>query len=174
MLNQEFEDTLGYIAKIREKAESFGICRIVPPSSWIPPCPLKEKNIWGNAKFSTRSQQVELLQNREPMKRKNRGRKRKRRRQSRMGSSRRRASSGSQTNAASEADEKFGFLSGPDFTLEEFQKHADNFKECYFGMNTKDYSKSDGFEPKRWEPTVEDIEGEYWRIVEQSTDEVEV
>ncbi|KAL5838980.1 hypothetical protein ACOSQ4_011588 [Xanthoceras sorbifolium] len=172
---EEFEDTLGYIAKIRTKAESFGICRIVPPSSWIPPCPLKAKDIWGNAKFSTRSQQVELLQNREPMKRKHRNRKRKRRRQSRMGSTRRRASSGSQANNASETDEKFGFLSGPDFTLEEFQKHAANFKECYFRMkDSKDYLKSDRVEPKRWEPTVEEIEGEYWRIVEQSIDEVEV
>ncbi|KAK0578518.1 hypothetical protein LWI29_011604 [Acer saccharum] len=172
---EEFEDTLGYIAKIRTKAESFGICRIVPPSSWIPPCPLKAKEIWGNAKFSTRSQQVELLQNREPMKRKNRNRKRKRRRQSRMGSTRRRASSGSQANIASETDEKFGFLSGPDYTLEEFQKHADNFKECYFRMkDSKEYLKSDGFEHRIWEPSVEDIEGEYWRIVEQSIDEVEV
>ena len=34
---------------------------------------------------------------------------------------------------------------------------------------------SDGVEcNKRWEPSVEDIEGEYWQIVEQSTDEVEV
>ena len=38
-----------------------------------------------------------------------------------------------------------------------------------------DNLNSDGVEcNKRSEPSVEDIEGEYWRIVEQSTDEVEV
>ncbi|KAK9223476.1 hypothetical protein WN944_011920 [Citrus x changshan-huyou] len=171
---EEFEDTLGYIAKIRSKAESFGICRIVPPSSWTPPCPLKAKNIWENAKFSTRIQQIDLLQNREPMRKKIRSRKRKRRRQSRMGSTRRNANSSSEANAA-ETDEKFGFQSGPDLTLEGFQKYAQNFKECYFGMNdSKEDVKSDGFEHKRLEPSVVDIEGEYWRIIERPTDEVEV
>ncbi|KAI3788212.1 hypothetical protein L2E82_00953 [Cichorium intybus] len=37
---KEFEDTLKYISSIREKVEAYGICRIVPPSSWKPPCPL--------------------------------------------------------------------------------------------------------------------------------------
>ncbi|KAJ0017571.1 hypothetical protein Pint_11402 [Pistacia integerrima] len=171
---EEFKDTLGYIAKIRTKAESYGICRIVPPSNWIPPCPLKAKDMWQRAKFSTRIQQVDLLQNREPMRKKTRGRKRKRRRQSRMGSSRRNSNSGSEANVASETDEKFGFHSGSDFTLEDFQKYADNFKACYFGTKESEESKSDGFERRRWEPSVEDIEGEYWRIVEQPTDEVEV
>ena len=32
----------------------------------------------------------------------------------------------------SEIDEKFGFNSGSDFTLEEFQRYADEFKEMYF------------------------------------------
>ncbi|XP_044479444.1 lysine-specific demethylase JMJ18-like isoform X3 [Mangifera indica] len=171
---EEFEDTLGYIAKIRTKAESYGICRIVPPSNWIPPCPLKAKDMWENAKFSTRIQQVDLLQNREPMRKKFRSRKRKRRRHSRMGSSRRNANSASEVNVASETDEKFGFQSGSDFTLEDFEKYAANFKACYFGINESGEIKSDGFEHKRWEPSVEDIEGEYWRIVEQPTDEVEV
>ncbi|URE33969.1 lysine-specific demethylase JMJ14-like [Musa troglodytarum] len=63
----EFVDTLGYIASIREKAEKYGICRIIPPSSWSPPCPLKEENFWRCAKFSTRIQEVDKLQNREPM-----------------------------------------------------------------------------------------------------------
>ncbi|KAK9267111.1 hypothetical protein L1049_009530 [Liquidambar formosana] len=174
---EEFQDTLGYIAKIRPEAELYGICRIVPPPSWVPPCPLREKSIWQNTKFPTRVQQVNLLQNREPMRKKNRGRKRKRRRHSRMGTTRRRASSeGSEANVASDADEKFGFHSGSDFTLEDFQKCADNFKECYFGMkDSKEDLNSAGVEhSKIWEPSVEDIEGEYWRIVEQPTDEIEV
>ncbi|KAK9937036.1 hypothetical protein M0R45_013853 [Rubus argutus] len=163
---EEFEDTIGYIAKIRPQAESYGICRIVPPRSWIPPCPLKEKDMWENAKFSTRIQQVDLLQNRESMKKKSRGRKRKRRRHSRRRT---------EANAASETDEKFGFHSGSEFTFEEFQNHASTFKESYFGTHEcKEGSNSGATNNKRWEPSVEDIEGEYWRIVEQPTDEVEV
>lgn len=168
---QEFEDTLGYIAKIRREAESFGICRIVPPPSWVPPCPLKTKDVWENAKFSTRIQQVDLLQNREPMRKKIQSRKRKRRKQSRTRSTRRRTTSGSEANISSDNDEKFGFHSGSDFTFDDFQWYADNFKKCYFEMEDM---KSDGSENKDWQPSVKDIEGEYWRIIERPTDEVEV
>lgn len=101
-----------------------------------------------------------------------------------MGATRRRTGYSSEVHTASEADEKFGFQTGPDFTFEEFQKYSARFKDCYFGLNdaNKD-SSSEGGEHKnigdsehmkRWEPTVEEIEGEYWRIVEQPTDEVEV
>uniref|UniRef100_A0A6N2KRT2 JmjC domain-containing protein n=1 Tax=Salix viminalis TaxID=40686 RepID=A0A6N2KRT2_SALVM len=166
---EEFEDTLGYISKIRAKAESYGICRIVPPPSWSPPCCLKDKDIWEHAKFSTRIQYVELLQNREPMKKKSKSRKRKRR-YSRMGTTRRRKRK--LTDSSIEGnDETFGFHSGSDFTLEEFEKEAAYFKECYFG--TKD-PMDDGTETQKWKPSVEDIEGEYWRIVEKPTDEVKV
>lgn len=91
-----------------------------------------------------------------------------------MGKTRRRSRSEvSESNMVSDSDEKFGFHSGSDFTLEEFQKQADNFKEFYFGIkDAKDDLDSDS--NKRWKPSVEDIEGEYWRIVEQPTDEVEV
>lgn len=74
---EEFEDTIGYISKIRPVAEAYGICRIVPPSSWKPPCPLMEKKFWEEARFSTRIQQVDLLQNREPMKKKREKKKKK-------------------------------------------------------------------------------------------------
>ncbi|OMO83212.1 hypothetical protein CCACVL1_11500 [Corchorus capsularis] len=169
---EEFEDTLAYIEKIRREAESFGICRIIPPPSWTPPCPLKEKDIWKHAKFSTRIQQVDLLQNREPMRKKSRSRKRKRRRNSRMGASRRRSNSSSESNITSETDEKFGFNSGSDFTLEEFQRYAKEFKEMYFRRDCDENLKLVEF--RKWEPSCEEIEGEYWRIVEQPTDEVEV
>ncbi|XWS17995.1 hypothetical protein CRYUN_Cryun32bG0004100 [Craigia yunnanensis] len=171
---EEFEDTLTYIEKIRAEAESFGICRIVPPPSWTPPCPLKEKDIWEHAKFSTRIQQVDLLQNRRPMRKKTRSRKRKRRRHSRMGAARRRANSSSESILTSESDEKFGFNSGSDFTLEEFQRYADEFKETYFRRDCDEDLKPGVVEYRKWEPSWEDIEGEYWRIVEQPTDEVEV
>ncbi|KAL2616305.1 hypothetical protein GLYMA_08G129200v4 [Glycine max] len=173
---EEFEDTLGYIAKIRPQAELYGICRIVPPACWVPPCPLKEKDLWENAKFPTRIQQIDLLQNREPMRKKIRGRKRKHRKQSKMGMGRRTAKSGSEANVASEPEEKFGFQSGSDFTLKDFQQYASVFKDCYFGLNdANEHEKvSDNSHQQRWKPSVEEIEGEYWRIIEQPTDEVEV
>ncbi|KAI5384630.1 lysine-specific demethylase JMJ18 [Lathyrus oleraceus] len=173
---EEFEDTLGYIAKIRPIAEPYGVCRIVPPACWTPPCPLNEREIWENAKFPTRIQQVDLLQNREPMRKKSRGKKRKRRRQSRMGTcSRRTGNSCSEANVTSESDDKFGFQSGPDFTLKEFQQYGNSFKDCYFGLiDAKDGRGGDNNHHERRDPSVEEIEGEYWRIVEQPTDEVEV
>ncbi|KAG4123890.1 hypothetical protein ERO13_D10G005000v2 [Gossypium hirsutum] len=171
---EEFEDTLAYIEKIRAEAQSFGICRIVPPPSWTPPCPLKEKDIWEHAKFSTRIQQVDLLQNREPMRKKNRSRKRKRRRHSRMGATRRQANSSSESVVTSETDEKFGFNSGSEFTLEEFQRYADEFKKMYFQRDCSEDLEPSMIECRKWEPSWEDIEGEYWRIVEQPKDEVEV
>ncbi|KAI5332147.1 hypothetical protein L3X38_022275 [Prunus dulcis] len=81
----------------------------------------------------------------------------------------------SEANVASETDEKFGFHSGSDFTFEEFQRYAYTFKESYFrSKDAKEGSNSVETRSKIWKPSVEDIEGEYWRIVEQPTDEVEV
>ncbi|XP_061340841.1 lysine-specific demethylase JMJ14-like [Gastrolobium bilobum] len=172
---EEFEDTLGYIAKIRPEAEPHGICRIVPPVSWVLPCTHKEKDLWENAKFPTHIQQIDLLQNREPMRKKSRGRKPKRRKYSRKGSLRKTANSGSEANVTSEPGEKFGFQSGSDFTLKDFQQHANVFKDCYFGLNAvNEDGKVSKNNHKRWEPSMEEIEGEFWRIVEEPTDEVEV
>ncbi|XP_016456757.1 lysine-specific demethylase JMJ18 isoform X1 [Nicotiana tabacum] len=174
--DEEFKDPLGYIASIRPYAQPYGICRIVPPASWSPPCPLREKNVWEFAKFSTRIQQVDLLQNREPMKKK-KPRKRKRRWHSKMGSTRRQPRAlGSESNTQSDnSDEKFGFQSGSDFTFEEFQIFAKEFKEFYFGMMDTEDGVCDKFkQDKVWQPSIEEIEGEYWRIIEKPTDEVEV
>ncbi|KAJ0975772.1 hypothetical protein J5N97_017737 [Dioscorea zingiberensis] len=179
---EEFKDTLGYIASIRQKAEKYGICRIIPPPSWVPPCPLRVKSSWEHAKFTTRVQQVDKLQNREPMRKRSRNRcqrKRKRRKRLKFGMTRRRNISSSSENndcAASDTEEKFGFQSGSDFTLKTFQEFADDFKEQYFGMRDISENFVDGEEHpvKGWQPSVEDIEGEYWRMVEKPTEEVEV
>uniref|UniRef100_A0A452Y7I1 JmjC domain-containing protein n=1 Tax=Aegilops tauschii subsp. strangulata TaxID=200361 RepID=A0A452Y7I1_AEGTS len=171
---EEFKDAIGYIASIRPQVEKYGICRIVPPSSWRPPCPLKEKSFWKCTEFNTRVQQVDKLQNREPKKKETQPRvqkKRKRRKKLRFGMSQKLRSAES-----ADQDEKFGFQSGSDFTLEEFQKYADMFKEQYFGMKGSDEISL--FEIKQhkemWRPSVEEIEGEYWRIVVCPDDEVEV
>lgn len=60
----------------------------------------------------------------------------------------------------------FGFEPGPRFTLKDFQKYADDFKSQYF---RKDEKTTD-----QLEPSLENIEGEYWRMVERPTEEIEV
>lgn len=109
------------------------------------------------------------------MRKKSRGRKRKRRRQSKAATSARSTNLGVEATVTFESDEKFGFNSGSDFTLKDFQAYADHFRECYFGIKKAREDINSNIESsKRWEPSVEDIEGEYWRIVEKSNDEVEV
>ncbi|WVZ81622.1 hypothetical protein U9M48_028977 [Paspalum notatum var. saurae] len=156
---EEFQDTLKYIESIRPMAEPYGICRIVPPASWKPPCLLKEKNIWECSKFSTRVQKVDKLQNRKSSKKSRRGGMMKKRRKI------------SETEELihnqirmQQNQERFGFEPGPEFTLQMFQKYADDFSDQYF---MKDKCRDSP-------PSVEDIEGEYWRIVERPTEEIEV
>lgn len=173
---EDFKDPINYIASIRQKAEQYGICRIVPPPSWKPPCPLKEDTFWRHSKFATRIQQIDKLQNREPMKKKSRNRcqRKRKRRKLRFGMTRRRPVSNTSEvdDCAASDDEKFGFQSGSDFTLESFNKYADDFKEQYFGI--KDAIENNVENGKRWQPSVEEIEGEYWRVVEKPTEEIEV
>ncbi|CAA7040550.1 unnamed protein product [Microthlaspi erraticum] len=158
---EEFQDPYGYIEKIRQRAELFGICRIIPPENWSFPCRLKEKSIWEGKKFPTRIQNIELLQNREPInktvKKPKKGRKRKRQKHSTM-----------VLAAETTKEESFGFISGSEFTLQEFDKYAKCFKGSYF--QRKDPAGGDA----KWYPSLEEIEGEYWRIVEKPTTEVVV
>lgn len=175
---EEFEDTLRYIASIRAKAEQYGICRIVPPPSWKPHCPLKEKKIWENSRFSTRVQRIDKLQNRESLRKMSiiqNQMKRKRRRCSRMGADCVTGSRGPGDAGYPEA-ETFGFEPGPEFTLETFQKYADDFKTQYFSKyaNVADMGANLTIPKECSGPSVENIEGEYWRMVEKPTEEIEV
>ncbi|KAF9607863.1 hypothetical protein IFM89_003567 [Coptis chinensis] len=174
---EEFKDAIKYIATIRPRAEKFGICRIVPPPSWSPPCPLKEKTIWENLKFSTRIQQIDKLQCRDPTSTQ-RNLKRKRKFFEETGvqcdTDNGVIPKPNHLDCGNEA-KLFGFEPGPDFTLEAFQKYADDFKSRYFG-NDHNIAKDggQGILQMQREPSVEDIEGEYWRMVEKPTDEIEV
>lgn len=178
---QEFKDTLKYIRSIRQRAEPYGICRIVPPASWNPPCSLKEKNIWENAKFATRIQRVDKLQNRISAKRMFRycNSLNRKRRRSKIGMD---CITSNGNNAVINelgyhtVGERFGFEPGPEFTIEGFQKYADDFEEQYFCMKDmdSDIKSNQGEFQKRREPTLENIEGEYWRMVEKPTEEIEV
>lgn len=72
--------------------------------------------------------------------------------------------------------ETFGFEPGPGFTLKDFKKYADEFKAQYFrnSETATDNECKVGNSIDCWEPALEDIEGEYWRIVEKATEEIEV
>lgn len=72
--------------------------------------------------------------------------------------------------------ETFGFEPGPGFTLKDFKKYADEFKAQYFKKSETsiDNECKVGNSIDCWEPALEDIEGEYWRIVEKATEEIEV
>lgn len=73
--------------------------------------------------------------------------------------------------------ERFGFDPGPDFTLALFQKYADDFKSQYFSKPLNDTTKGCNpsmLQENKHEPSLEAIEGEYWRMVEKPTEEIEV
>lgn len=73
--------------------------------------------------------------------------------------------------------DRFGFEPGPDFTLKKFQEYADFFKAQYFSRNmndAKDMGSNSSTLQEPCEPSVDKIEGEYWRIVEKATEEIEV
>ncbi|KAK3159414.1 hypothetical protein QOZ80_2AG0149820 [Eleusine coracana subsp. coracana] len=159
---EEFKDTLKYIENIRPKAELYGICRIVPPPSWKPPCLLKEKNIWECSKFSTRVQKVDKLQNRKSSKKSRKGGMMKKRRK--LPEPAERSNINHNQTGMHQNQERFGFEPGPEFTLQTFKKYADDFSNQYFRKDACEDSQ----------PSVEDIEGEYWRIVERPTEEIEV
>ncbi|XP_021863621.1 putative lysine-specific demethylase JMJ16 isoform X1 [Spinacia oleracea] len=165
---EEFKDTIRYIEKIRPQAELYGICRIIPPPLWKPPCPLKEKDIWEHAKFVTRVQRVDKLQNRNASRKQSKVHSHSRKKRRRCG--RMDVEFGSGNGKTSEPGEaEFGFEPGPEFTLDEFQRYADTFKVQYFRSEN---CTDSGVE--NWEPSVDNIEGEYWRVVEKPTKEIEV
>jgi len=124
--------------------------------------------------FGTRIQQVDKLQNRSVKQRcqNHSTMKRKRRKLSRM-----REDCANRYEKNIEADEtdysseeRFGFVPGPNFTLESFQKYANDFRRQYFCKEDANMITN----PEQTEPSLENIEGEYWRIVEKPTEEIEV
>lgn len=68
----------------------------------------------------------------------------------------------------------FGFEAGPEFTLDSYQKYADHFKSQYFRGNIANAEGKKLALQELREPTLENIEGEYWRLVEKPTEEIEV
>lgn len=179
---EEFKDTLKYIASIRSRAEPYGICRIIPPTSWKPPSILEEKNVWENSEFVAQIQRIDGHQvqpapentaisydTTETKRRKGM----KVAMDSHLGN--RSTCTPNQENVQ-ECD--YEPKPGPKFSLKTFKKLADEFKFQYF--NYKDKNKIMGSDinsairQQHWEPSVENIEGEYGRIVQNPTEEIKV
>ncbi|KAM3683295.1 hypothetical protein ACJW31_12G136500 [Castanea mollissima] len=178
---EEFEDMVEYIARIRPRVEPYGICRIVPPSSWQPPCLIKEKGIWENSTFVSHTQRIDGLENQSSesqMSRSSENVKGKRRRSLRMGSDYDPGDEDTSNCDTAGRSNIEGFESepGPEFTLETFKRCADDFKHQYFcsGEKVTGSDKNSTEFQNQWEPSVENIEGEYRRIVENPTEEIEV
>nr|GLL30743.1 putative lysine-specific demethylase JMJ16 isoform X1 [Ipomoea trifida] len=168
---EEFEDTLNYVASILPRVEHYGVCRIVPPTSWEPPSLIEEKATWETSKFVTQIQQIDELGDLFLRKRFHRA-------HLEMRNKRRISSSSVQELCDDYRNEPdgvdclsdiFEFESGPEFTLQTFNNYADDFKSQYFSKRDVAIDSS-----AYTEPSIQSIEGEYWRIIEKPTDKLEV
>ncbi|KAG2326440.1 hypothetical protein Bca4012_035387 [Brassica carinata] len=147
---EEFSDTLSYIASLRDKAEPYGICCVVPPTSWKPPCLLEEKEIWEVSKFDT---QVQLFDANGTMIKKEE----------------------SDDDHTSENVKFCRVERGPRKTLETFKNFADSYKKRHFSVDDEVLgSKSSSTPSLKPEPTVADVEKEYRQLVESPLVEIEV
>ncbi|KAK6259948.1 hypothetical protein SCA6_014422 [Theobroma cacao] len=172
---EEFSDTLKYIESIRLRAEPYGVCRIIPPHSWQPPCLVKEKSKWECSTFGTQYQQfgrfpAQSVESKTA--------------ESYKGTSKKRSSGLSFEQGVSSGysmnPEEVGCSDverneskqGPEFTLKAFEKYADDFRKQYFLSKHKDVGRY--VNCKQGEPSVESIEDEYRQIVENPTGALEV
>ncbi|CAN8287225.1 unnamed protein product [Cochlearia groenlandica] len=154
---EEFKDTLSYIASLRERAEPYGICCVVPPPSWQPPCLLKEKKIWEDSKFVTQLQLFDGIPTESPKIKKE-------------------PDVDSDDDAA--ASEKTMFCRierGPRHSLKSFKKSADVYKKKNFSFKEELLGSKNLSPPaKPKEPTVEEIEKEYRQLFESPLFEIGV
>lgn len=135
---QEFNDTLSYIASLRDISEPHGICCVVPPPSWDPPCLLGERQIWEGSRFFTQVQIFDGVHTDDPKIKK-------------------------ETDADSDDDDTFHKVKfcktelGNEYTLEIFKNFADSYLESHFRLKEK--------VKDAW-PTVADVEKEFRKLLE--------
>lgn len=179
---QEFKDTLNYIASIRSEAEPYGICRIVPPTSWKPPCNLEKKNVWENSEFVAQIQRIdghqvqyapEVVTSSHDTTETKRRKVMKVAMDSHLGNKSTCTPNNGKVKDCDKEPEP-----GPKFSLKTFKKLADEFKIQYFNHKDKNKimgsGKNSARHQQQWEPSVENIEDEYGRIAQNPTEEIEV
>ncbi|MED6111271.1 hypothetical protein PIB30_050977 [Stylosanthes scabra] len=177
---EEFNDTLKYIASIRSRAEPYGICRIVPPTCWKPPCSLEEKNVWEGSEFVAQIQRIDGIQVQhaeENVSNSCENMKAKRRRVLQVDLDSKLANASTCTVNSQDVEDR---VSEPcsKFSLKTFKNFADEFKIQYFDYKGKnkvvDSDLNLATNQHKWELSVDNIEGEYRRIVQNPTEEIEV
>ncbi|XP_024003878.1 probable inactive lysine-specific demethylase JMJ19 [Eutrema salsugineum] len=151
---EEFSDTLSYIASLRDKAEPYGICCVVPPPSWKPPCLLEEKKIWEASKFVTQVQLVDGFHIEDPNIKKE--------------------ADADSDDDTSETIKFYRMERGFMHTLESFKNFADSRKKEHFSLKDEVLSSKDSSPSLKPEPTTEDIEKEYRQLVENPLVEIGV
>ncbi|CAI0386141.1 unnamed protein product [Linum tenue] len=143
---EEFKDALKYIKSICPIAEPYGICRIIPPTSWHPPSLITEKSMWEDSTFESQVQRIDGLQDQN------------------LG----------EISVCSDM-EGVEMEPGPRLTPKSFKKYADDFVSQYFSVDGILDSEADSNEcVKQREPSLGDIECEYGRIIDNPTEEIEV
>ncbi|KAL5140513.1 Lysine-specific demethylase JMJ703 [Glycine soja] len=158
---EEFKDTLKYIASIRSKAEPYGICRIVPPTCWKSPCSLEKKNLWEKSEFVAQIQRIDghQVQNAQETTASARGNtKTKRKGDVKVALD---SQLGIETPAFQIPRMLKNVTVSLNLVLHSVSKHLRNM-QTYLRASTS------------WEPSVKNIEGEYGRIVQNPTEEIKV
>ncbi|CAN4101956.1 unnamed protein product [Withania somnifera] len=171
---EEFEDTLNYVASILPHVKHYGLCRIVPPSSWKPPCHIDEEAMkYG---VDTHIQRISDLHSLFFKKRLEEAHKKTNNRLQKIPSMKSDFGHSVEHKEFDFCNKHIEFESGPKFNLKSFKNYADHFKRQYFVKEdqiTASNINSDAMQMMSG-PSISDIEGEYWRIIENPTEEIEV
>ncbi|KAH9608866.1 hypothetical protein KSS87_002355 [Heliosperma pusillum] len=171
----ELNDTAKYIDSIRKQVEPYGFCRIVPPPSWKFPCFLEEDDIWQDFRFTPNMQRVNQLRTHLSYTKRPADNDIREIKRIKLECE---SSDGCAANFSSgecHEAESLQLESCPKFTLVGFKRQADYFKQCYFSRppEVANGQISPTMNLKQ-DPSEQDIEGEYWRIVEKPTENMEV
>ncbi|KAK9803401.1 hypothetical protein WJX72_006240 [[Myrmecia] bisecta] len=183
---EEFADPLTYIDSIRPEGERCGIACVVPPKGWSPPFAL-EKGTNGlsaeSFRFSIRKQLTSHL----CMRLANTSRHNKKSAAGRYDAKKPDMPDDDTFEEHEEDDGEFGFVTlDRTHTLKSFAAYADWVKSCHFGISNApaaasasqgeseaQASKRRRVAPEKREPSVDEIEAEFWRIVETPDEVVE-
>lgn len=144
---QEFNDTLSYIASLRDISEPHGICCVVPPPSWDPPCLLGERQIWEGSRFFTQVQIFDGVRTDDPTIKKE-------------------ADADIDDDETSEKVKFCRTELGNGYTLEIFKNFADSYLESHFRVKEKVLASMYSSPSVDAWPTVADVEKEFRKLLE--------
>lgn len=144
----EFEDPFAFIAKIRPEAEQYGICMIVPPSTWKPPPdPLTSSEDY---EFHPKRQLISSLCIRGEYDTEDHTS----------------SDKALEDSLSSQSDDEFGFTTSEmPFSFRSFKAFAEWAHQMHFNKDP------DGKKPDN--PSTRQMEGEFWRLVERGDSEFE-